>query len=119
MRQYLLPKEGQFYKANLHCHTTVSDGDFSPAQIKEFYKSHGYDAVAFTDHQGCIPHPELNDENFVALTGIEIAYGIRKSTSIHACGIARNPETALQHPNTIEDDIDQLNSGIRLLNEKE
>lgn len=23
---YLLPKEGTFYKANLHCHTVVSDG---------------------------------------------------------------------------------------------
>ncbi len=118
MRTYLLPPEGNLYKANLHCHTTVSDGDFSPAQIKDFYKSRGYHAVAFTDHQVCTPHPELNDDSFVALTGIEIAYGIRKSTSIHACGIARNPETELQHPNTIENDIDKLNDGIRLLKDK-
>lgn len=118
MRTYLLPPDGNLYKANLHCHTTVSDGDFSPAQIKEFYKSRGYHAVAFTDHQVCIPHPELNDDDFVALTGIEIACGIRKSTSIHVCGISRDPMAELRHPNVIENDIGLLNDGIRLLKEK-
>lgn len=118
MRTYLLPPEGNLYKANLHGHTTVSDGEFSPAQIKEFYKSRGYHAVAFTDHQVCIPHPELNDDDFVALTGIEIACGIRKSTSIHVCGIARDPKAELRHPNVIENDIGLLNDGIRLLKEK-
>lgn len=118
MRTYILPPEGNLYKANLHCHTTVSDGEFSPAQIKEFYKSKGYHAVAYTDHQVCQPHPELNDEDFVALTGIEIAYGIRKSSSIHVCGIARDPMARLYHPNEVENDIELLNEGIRLLNEK-
>lgn len=118
MRTYLLPPEGNLYKANLHCHTNLSDGEFSPAQIKNFYKSRGYHAVAFTDHQICVPHPELCDDDFVALTGIEIAYGIRKSTSIHACGISRDPMTELQHPNTVENDIDKMNEGIRLLKEK-
>ena len=119
MRTYLLPPEGNLYKANLHCHTTVSDGDFSPAEVKDFYKEKGYHAVAFTDHQICLPHPELTDEGFVALTGIEIAYGIRKSTSIHACGIARDPKATLHHPNTIKNDIRKLNEGIRLLNNKD
>lgn len=117
MRTYLLPPEGNLYKANLHCHSTISDGKFSPSELKALYKSMGYSAVAYTDHQVCVPHPELTDESFVALTGIEIAYGIRKSTSIHACGIARDPMTRLNHPNTAENDIRQLNAGIRLLNE--
>ena len=26
MRKYLLPEKGTFYKANLHCHATFSDG---------------------------------------------------------------------------------------------
>lgn len=118
MRTYILPKDGNLYKTNLHSHTTVSDGEFSPAQIKEFYKSRGYSAVAFTDHQVCVPHPELTDDGFVALTGIEIACGIRKSTSIHVCGIARDPSARLEHPNNPMNDIGLLNDGIRLLNEK-
>ena len=37
MRTYLLPQEGTFYKANLHCHTTVSDGKRTPEEIKKEY----------------------------------------------------------------------------------
>ena len=35
MKKYLLPREGQFYKANRHCHSTVSDGRWSPERLKE------------------------------------------------------------------------------------
>ena len=35
MRKYLLPEEGHFYKANLHCHSNISDGSLTPEQIKE------------------------------------------------------------------------------------
>ena len=41
MKKYLLPEEGQFYKANLHCHTTVSDGSLTPEEIKAAYKARG------------------------------------------------------------------------------
>lgn len=118
MRTFLLPPEGNLYKTNLHCHTTVSDGKFSPAQIKDFYKARGYSAVAFTDHQICMPHPELTDESFVALTGIEIAFGIGKSSSIHACGIARDPMTRLHFPNNRMNDLEKVNRGIELLNQE-
>ena len=57
MRKYLLPNEGQFYKANLHCHTTVSDGKLQPEIVKKVYKANGYSVVAFTDHDLMLPHP--------------------------------------------------------------
>lgn len=41
MRKYLLPKDGEFYKANLHCHSVISDGRWTPEQIKENYKAQG------------------------------------------------------------------------------
>ena len=34
MKKYLLPKEGNFYKANLHCHTTISDGRMTVEETK-------------------------------------------------------------------------------------
>ena len=34
MRKYLLPENGNFYKANLHCHTDVSDGAKTPEEVK-------------------------------------------------------------------------------------
>ena len=50
MKHYLIPDSGRFYKANLHCHTTVSDGMKTPAEIKALYQANGYSIVAFTDH---------------------------------------------------------------------
>ena len=35
MKRDLLPASGKFYKANLHCHTTLSDGKLTPAEVKK------------------------------------------------------------------------------------
>ena len=73
MKKYLLSNVGSFYKANLHVHTNVSDGAMSPEEIKRIYMEKGYSVVAFTDHEVMVPHPELTDENFVAITSTEIS----------------------------------------------
>ena len=72
MIKHLLPNKGQFYKTNLHTHTTLSDGELSPEEVKKRYMALGYHAVAFTDHYILVPHPELCDENFLALNSLEI-----------------------------------------------
>ena len=71
MKKYLISKEGKFYKANLHCHTTISDGKMTPEEVKEYYMAHGYSVVAYTDHCIMIPHHDLDDEEFIALSGYE------------------------------------------------
>jgi len=68
-RIYLLPREGNFYKANMHCHTTVSDGKLTPEEVKEEYQKRGYQIVAYTDNGKYCPHPELNSKYFLALAG--------------------------------------------------
>ena len=73
MKHYLIPEAGKFYKANLHTHTTVSDGKLTPEEAKEKFVSLGYSVVAFTDHEVMVPHPELCDDNFIAITGVEMA----------------------------------------------
>lgn len=95
MKKYLLPKEGNFYKANLHCHSNLSDGYLTPEELKELYKSYGYSVLAYTDHDMFIPHHELTDESFVALAGFEAAFnensqypGNKKIKSCHICCIA-------------------------------
>lgn len=72
MKRYLLPHEGQFYKANLHSHTTCTDGSLSPKELKEVYKSMGYSVLAYTDHNIMVPHQDLADEAFLPLNGYEI-----------------------------------------------
>ena len=71
MRKYLLPNEGEFYKANLHTHTNRSDGAQSPEKVKEVYKDLGYSVVAYTDHDIFIDSQHLTDDTFVALNGVE------------------------------------------------
>lgn len=75
MKKYLLPQTGNFYKANLHAHTTVSDGEYSPEEVKKMYKEHGYSVVAFTDHHVMVPHMDLAEEDFLPLIGWEMGFG--------------------------------------------
>ncbi len=81
MKQFLLPEEGQFYKANLHCHTNISDGVMSPEEVKATYQKLGYQVVCYTDHEVLIGHEDLCDDSFVALHGYEVA--IKKFPGVH------------------------------------
>jgi hypothetical protein len=72
MRKYLLSENGNFYKANLHCHSVYSDGKMTVEALKALYKNAGYSIVAFTDHNVLFDHSYLNDDNFLALTAVEI-----------------------------------------------
>ncbi len=71
MKKYILPNNVNWYRANMHCHSTVSDGHYTPKEIKELYKQMGYSVIAYTDHEAIFDHSELTDESFVALTGSE------------------------------------------------
>ena len=81
MKKHLLPEGGNFYKVNLHCHTTISDGKLSPSEVKEIYRSLGYSAVCYTDHDVLIGHKDLCDDTFIALHGYEVA--IKKDLHKH------------------------------------
>ena len=63
----LLKANGPFRKANMHCHTTLSDGGMTAAQVKDWYKQHGYSIVAFTDHSKYAAYPELKDADFLPI----------------------------------------------------
>ncbi|MBQ4071906.1 MAG: PHP domain-containing protein [Clostridia bacterium] len=99
MKKYLLPKEGQFYKANLHSHSTVSDGERTPEELKEMYKAQGYSVFAYTDHDNFVTHNELTDEEFLVINGHEAScveiiddpdYAWRKVC--HLCLLAPSPD---------------------------
>ena len=104
MKKFLLPENGQFYKANLHCHTNVSDGRLSPAEMKEEYKKRGYSIIAYTDHNILVAHPELTDDTFLALHGLE--YDLTEEAkdnepfhrlkTCHICMVSTNPDYVVQ-----------------------
>jgi len=100
--RYLLPEKGQFYKANLHCHSTLSDGCLTPDQLKAAYKANGYSVLAITDHEYTVDHSDMIDDDFVVLNGYEayvrdnndVAQG-RFYRTIHMNFIAKKPGTPL------------------------
>ena len=104
MKEYLLPKDGFFYKANLHTHTTVSDGKMTPEEVKAAYKSRGYQIVAYTDHDVMVDHSELSDSDFLALRGYEMAINDNRhgerwnhcTKTYHLSLIATSPEANRQ-----------------------
>lgn len=71
MKKYLLPR-GNHYKANLHSHSTVSDGKLSVAEVAAAYKAQGYSVLAMTDHELLRDHTALSDENFLMITAYEM-----------------------------------------------
>lgn len=40
----------QWYKGNIHTHTTESDGDEEPHKVVSWYRRHGYDFLVLSDH---------------------------------------------------------------------
>ena len=40
----------QWYKGNIHTHTTESDGDQDPHKVASWYRRHGYDFLVLSDH---------------------------------------------------------------------
>ncbi|HEY6102654.1 MAG TPA: CehA/McbA family metallohydrolase [bacterium] len=62
---------GEYRRAQLHCHTTESDGTFRPEELLRMYKAAGYAFVFITDHNRVTRCDSLDDETFLALPGSE------------------------------------------------
>lgn len=67
-------KKGNWYKGNLHLHTTNSDGTYTPEQICTVYKKKGYDFISITDHgkTTIIKNPV---SSFLLIEGAELNIG--------------------------------------------
>lgn len=68
---YLINPNKKQYKANLHCHSVLSDGKKTPLELKKMYKSNGYSVLSITDHERPYCHKDLTDKDFIMLTGYE------------------------------------------------
>lgn len=73
MEKILLDENKNFYKGNMHCHSTISDGNLTPSELKELYKRRGYSFLAITDHEFLEDNSYLDDEKFITITGTEYA----------------------------------------------
>ena len=60
------------YKASLHTHSTNSDGKYTPEQVIDLYKEHGYDVLAFTDHSFVTKTAELDGKGMTLIQSLEM-----------------------------------------------
>ncbi|KAB2914442.1 MAG: PHP domain-containing protein [Hyphomicrobiaceae bacterium] len=71
-------RRGNFWRGNLHTHSTRSDGKLAPAAVAEFYRDAGYDFLAITDHfWECYGYPvtdtrDLRRKGFTTIIGAEM-----------------------------------------------
>ena len=63
---------GNWYKGNLHTHTTRSDGHFDPEEVVRRYREADYDFLALTDHHVVTQLPDASDDDFLLLLGTEM-----------------------------------------------
>ena len=68
---YLISPNKKQYKANLHSHSSVTDGCKTPEELKELYRGQGYDILAITDHEVPKEYTDFNEDDFLMLTGYE------------------------------------------------
>ena len=70
------PDTRAWYKGNLHTHTTFSDGDTEPEGVIKWYRDHGYNFLAITDHNYLLDpraYAEGGDGLFLLIPGNEIS----------------------------------------------
>jgi len=116
-------KDGNWYKGNVHLHTTNSDGCLSPARMASEYKKTGYNFVVITDHFKRTDVEGLSDDKMLVIAGEEVspvgitrlgcdyeflAPGIKRQISLPK---NKNPEMS---PQTIIDRIRQ-EDGLAIL----
>lgn len=72
MQKYLISPKLNQYKANMHSHSTLSDGKYEVEFLKEEYKKRGYSVFAFSDHVQVHDLRHLDDPEFLTLVSAEM-----------------------------------------------
>lgn len=72
MEKIFLDNKLNWYKGNLHSHTTASDGHLAPAESAEMYRENGYSFMCLSEHDLYTDRrKELDRDDFIILPGVE------------------------------------------------
>ena len=100
------PANGNWYKGNLHSHTTVSDGKLTPEQVVRLFRDNGYSFLCLSEHD-CYTdwRAQLGSPEFLLLPGLEASAVLRAGVStvrkvhhIHAILGTKEMQRAAQTP---------------------
>ncbi len=99
---------------DLHCHSTYSDGTFSPAKLLEYAEKRGVEVLALTDHDTVDGLPDFfsHDTNVERVAGTELSIDYDKGT-FHVVGLFLD-----YHEKNLNETLDFLKAARRVRNEK-
>ena len=100
-----------WYRGNLHTHTTRSDGDSPIEFVAEWFVNHGYDFLVQTDHNHFGPTEDVryeSDRPFLIIPGTEISLG-SENKPVHLCAVNPRKDPGCTSMPTI---IQTLQNGI-------
>src|SRR5690349_280594 len=83
-----LNRPRHFGRADLHLHTTYSDGNYTPAQLVDLARRSGLSAIAVTDHDtfaGVVPARQAAGASVEVVAGVEITAEFR-GKELHLLG---------------------------------
>lgn len=77
MNKIVYGAKNNFYKGNLHCHSTISDGNLSVDELVELYKNNGYSFLCLSEHDVYTDYRDsYNCDDFILLPGVERSLNI-------------------------------------------
>ena len=102
-------RPGQWYKGQLHVHSTVSDGKRTPEEVAGWYRQRGYHFLALTDH-GVLTEGRTMAGDFITLGGIEVDGVDPQSGMYHLVGLGLEGPPGVGSRETIpaQEAIDRL-----------
>jgi hypothetical protein len=106
---------GNWYKANLHTHSTASDGESSPTERIRQYQNNGYSILAVSDHNVITNLDEFNTPNTLLVRSMEThpaIYGEANPNLIHHL-VCLNVPADLSFPDSMD-----ANARIRIVRER-
>lgn len=105
-----LGRQLKSYKANLHTHSTVSDGSFSPEEVIRRYSEASYDVLAFTDHWKTNPVSSYDPRGMTLLSGIELHPPGPHGILWHILGLGIPEDFTYPEFNNGQDAVDAVNA---------
>jgi hypothetical protein len=64
----------RYYKAQLHCHSTGSDGQLSPLEVANEYQNLGYEILFISDHNKMTPSEDYTIPGLLCINAEELTF---------------------------------------------
>jgi predicted metal-dependent phosphoesterase TrpH len=90
-----------WFRGNLHCHTTASDGRLSPQETAAWFRAAGYDFLALTDHNTIVDPAGVDAGDLCLIAATELtASGAALGGNYHLVALGLPADVTLPPPST-------------------